>query len=295
MSEPVVLLVSHGTMATLEELPEFLASIRRGHAAPPELLAEVRRRYEAIGGESPLRRINESLAQKLAARTGLVVHAAARHGSPPLREVLERIARAGARKVIVLPLAQYSAPIYAEAARECAADLPLELSYVPSWAHDSALLSLYANKLEQALAVFGKPVRVLLSAHSLPQAVIDAGDPYEREVRAAAEAIARLANVQNTRIVFQSQGMSKGPGGRPMPWLGPDLDAALREAAADGETGVLVAPIGFLADHVEILYDLDVEAKARATELGLELARTESLNDDNAFVTILEHLVRTAA
>ena len=153
------------------------------------------------------------------------------------------------------------------------------------------MLGLYAAKVQHALAAVNSPARVLLSAHSLPQSVVDAGDPYEGEVRAAANTIALLANVNNARIVFQSQGMSKGPGGRPMPWLGPDLEAAMQEAVRDGERHVIVAPVGFLADHVEILYDLDIEAKARAEALGLGLSRTESLNDDNAFVAVLARLV----
>lgn len=289
--EAAVLLLGHGTVASLDELPAFLTSIRRGQPPSPELLEEVRRRYLAIGGVSPLLAINESLARKLAARTGLPVYSASRHGSPPLRGVLQAITANGHRRVLLVPLAQHSAPIYAEAARECAADLPLSLLAAPNWGQHPGLLGLYASKVEQALAVLEKPARVLFSAHSLPQAVIDAGDPYEREVRAAAAAIAALANVQNTHVVFQSQGMSKGPGGRPLTWLGPDLESAMQQAVAEGETDVLVAPVGFLADHVEISYDLDIEAKQRATALGLGFSRTESLNDDNALVTVLAHLI----
>lgn len=286
-----VLLISHGTVASLDELPAFLASIRRGHPAPPELLAEVRRRYEAIGGNSPLLAINERVARKLADGTGLPTYSAARHGSPALRGVLETMVRDGVTRALVLPLGQHSASIYEAAVREVAADLPLSFACAANWGQDPALLGLYAAKVQHALATVNRPARLLLSAHSLPQAVIDAGDPYEREVRAAAAVIAKLANVDNARIVFQSQGMSKGPGGRPMPWLGPDLDAAMQEAARDGETHVVVAPVGFLADHVEILYDLDLEAKARAEALGLGFSRTESLNDDNAFVAVLARLV----
>lgn len=289
MPDTAVLLVSHGTMASLDELPQFLASIRRGHPAPPELVAEVRRRYEAIGGESPLLGINQRLAEKLAARIGLPVYAAARHGSPALSEVLARIPE---RHVKVLPLAQHSAPVYEAAVRELEAGH--SYTFVPNWGQHPGLLGLYANKVEHAIASVGEPARVLFSAHSLPQAVIDAGDPYEAEIRAAAAEIGRIANVQNARIVFQSQGL-QGAGGRPVPWLGPTLESALEEAARDGERHVIVAPVGFLADHVEILYDLDLEAKARAEALGLGFVRTESLNDDNALVTVLAQLVQDRA
>jgi ferrochelatase len=137
-------------------------------------------------------------------------------------------------------------------------------------------------------------VRILVTAHSLPVTVVRAGDPYEREFRAAAERfIAAVGSlVGSTRVVFQSQGQSTGPGGRPMEWLGPDLPAAIAEAKAEGVKRLLVAPIGFLADHVEILYDLDIEAKAWAVEGGMGFARTTSLNDDDDMVEAVAALVK---
>lgn len=287
-----VLLVGHGSVTSLDQLPAFLTSIRHGRPPPAELLAEVERRYRAIGGVSPLSALQQSLAHKLQARLGVPVRQAARHGVPPIAEVVAELRAEGVRALRVLPLAQHSAGIYAEAVRACAPDLLLRTA--SNWGQRADLLDLFAAKLRAALAAAPSSVRVLLSAHSLPQSVIDAGDPYEREVRAAAASVARLANVQDARIVFQSQGMS-GPPGRPMVWLGPDLRSALEEAAGDGVAHVLVAPIGFLADHVEILYDLDREAAGWANELGLGFSRTASLNDDDTFVDVLARLAEELA
>jgi ferrochelatase len=131
-----------------------------------------------------------------------------------------------------------------------------------------------------------------MTAHSLPRSVIDAGDPYERELRGAAAAVAdrvreRLGREVPWQLAFQSQGMGAGPGGRPIEWLGPDLKAALDEAVAAGARRVVFAPIGFLADHVEILYDLDIEARAMVEARGLAYARAASLNADEDLVEVL--------
>lgn len=289
MSARAVLLVGHGSVSSLEQLPAFLTSIRHGRPPPADLLAEVRRRYQAIGGISPLSQVQQRLAHKLGARLGQPVHVASRHGEPALAEVLETLREGGVRCVQVIPMAQHSAPIYAEAVRERAADL--EVRATANWGQRADLLALFGAKLAAALAPLGdRRVRVLFSAHSLPEAVIAAGDPYEREVRAAAAALMEQYRVQDARIVFQSQGLGVGPGGTPMRWLGPDLLSALDQAKADGVEHVLLAPVGFLADHVEILYDLDIEARAWAEERALGFSRTASLNDDDDFVEVLARI-----
>ncbi len=289
MSASAVLLVGHGSVTSLDQLPAFLTSIRHGRAPSDELLDEVRRRYQAIGGVSPLSAVQQRLAEKLGAHLAQPVYVAARHGVPALPEVLESMRAAGVRRVQVIPLAQHSASIYAAAVREHAGDL--EVRAASNWGQRADLLALFCAKLETALAPLReRRVRVLFSAHSLPEAVIAAGDPYEREVRAAAATLTQLAHVQDAQIVFQSQGLSVGPGGRPMRWLGPDLVEALDQAKADGIEHVLIAPVGFLADHVEILYDLDIEARAWAEQRGVRLSRTTSLNDDDDFVAVLARI-----
>lgn len=289
-----VLLIAHGTVDDLADLPAFLRNIRRGHDASPELVAELRRRYEAIGGSSPLLGITRSVAVKLEAALGAPVRIAMRLWRPYAKDVLAEL---GAERVVVLALAQHSASVYVDAVREVA-PAGTEIVGVPNWGQDRALIEAFTGKVRDAVRSWSEAERretaLVLSAHSLPKAIVEAGDPYEREARAAAEAVAGRVRdlLPDTRVAFQSQGLSTGPGGRPIVWLGPDLPATLDAIAQDGKRRVLVAPIGFLADHVEVLYDVDIEARALAEARGLKLFRTGSLNDDDALVSALAGLVR---
>jgi ferrochelatase len=294
-SSRAVLLVSHGTVERLEDLAAFVTNVRRGRAPQAELVAEVRRRYEAIGGGSPLNRTSAALAQKLNARLGVRVAWANRLWSPYVREVLAELAGAGVRRVGVVPLAPFSAHVYAADASAAAAGHKVEVSCAPAWGGHAKLVAAFAARVEAAVAQVRDLARasLLLTAHSLPQSVIDAGDPYERDVRAAAEAVAteasqRVGKSLRWTLAFQSQGLG-GPG---LKWLGPDLATALDEAAARGEEAVVVAAIGFLADHVETLYDLDIEAAARARDRGLTLVRARSLDDSDDLVDLLADLAR---
>lgn len=302
-SVDAVLLIAHGTVDELDDLPELLANIRRGHPASPELLAEVRRRYQAIGGRSPLNAINRELAQRLQNRLGKPVGFANRLFRPYPQETLKALADAGVKRVLVVPLAQHSAYLYAEASKKAAADagLALVVESVSNWGQNRELTDAFAQSiaktLEQVPANERDRTSVLFTAHSLPVSVIEAGDPYEDEVKKSAEAVAaRVRELAPGRFVdhvlaFQSQGMSSGPGGRPMAWLGPDLKSQLGALAARGRKEVVVAPIGFLADHVEILYDLDIEARSWAEELGLVLRRAPSLDASDGMVEALMSVI----
>lgn len=295
-----VLLVAHGTVDSLDDLPEFLSNIRRGHAPTPELLAEVRRRYEAIGGSSPLNAINRELASKLEAELGVPVRAANRLFRPYPGPALEELAALGVTRVVVVPLAQHSAKLYGEAVTAAAKDVPAitEVVCAPNWGRSPLLTVAFATEIEKATAAIPAGEAALVTiAHSLPVAVVQAGDPYEAEVRASAadveaELVKRGVRLAEHVVAFQSQGMSAGPGGRPIAWLGPDLKATLEGLAARGRRHVIVAPIGFLADHVEILYDLDIEAKAWAEDLGIVLHRTASLNASAGIVTAIAAVAR---
>ncbi|MDB4934521.1 MAG: Ferrochelatase, protoheme ferro-lyase [Labilithrix sp.] len=302
-----VLLIAHGSVEELDELPEFLKNIRRGHAAPPELLAEVRRRYEAIGGRSPLNAINRQLATRLEERLGMPVRTANRLFHPYPQDVLRELTAAGAKHVVVVPLAQHSAAVYRDAAEQAVRDagLDLRIDAAPNWGRTPELTDAFARSIVTALEQVPDGERdrtsLLLTAHSLPVSVIEGGDPYEEEFRASVEAVAaRVRELAPGRFVdhavaFQSQGMSTGPGGRPMAWLGPDLRSRLEVLAARGRKEVVVAPIGFLADHVEILYDLDIEARTWAEELGITLRRAPSLNAGDGLVDALASVVRSVA
>jgi ferrochelatase len=296
-----LVLIAHGTVERLDDLPPFLANIRRGHPAPADLVAEVRRRYEAIGGRSPLGDICAQLAGKLAARLGIPARVAMRLWPPYPTEVLAALGAEGVTRVVVLPLAQHSAKIYGEAVQAAAAEIAgaggpsMEVVCAGNWGQEPLLIRAYTHEIERALAVVPEAeharTTIVMTAHSLPVAVVQAGDPYEAEVRASAEAVGRALGTDVNRVVaFQSQGMGTGPGGRPMAWLGPSLQEAIAAAAARGDLRVVVAPIGFLADHVEILYDLDIEAQAYAKERGITLTRTRSLNASDALVDALAHV-----
>ncbi len=292
-----VLLVAHGTVDDLDLLPDFAARIRRGHPAPPALLAELRRRYEAIGGQSPLNAINRRLASRLEAALGVPVTLANRLASPFVKDVLLELAAAGTERVAAIPLAQYSAPVYEGAVRGALAETGarLQIACAPSWATEPGLVEAYAEAIVQTLPPVperGK-TSVVITAHSLPVAAIRAGDGYEREFRAAADAVIAKVHERTAgappRVVvaFQSQGMSGGPGERPVEWLGPDLPSTIDACFAHGDRTLVFAPVGFLADHVEILYDLDIEARTLVESRGAAFARTPSLNDSDVLVRVL--------
>jgi len=297
-----VLLVSHGTVDDLNDLGAFLTTVRRGRPAPPELVEELRRRYQAIGG-SPLNAINAKVAEKLARRLGgeIPVALANRLWRPFVRNVLASLAERGVEHVVVVPLAQHSSHVYADDARQAADGLRVTLACAPSWGDREDLCAAFARRVTVELEASQDRAKttVVMTAHSLPKAIIDGGDPYERDFRAAAAAVqaalrtaARLGATDiaagpHLDVAFQSQGLA-GQGA----WLGPDLRAALDAVRARGDRHVVFAPLGFLADHVEILYDLDVEARAMADERGLSYARAASLNADDDFVDILAAVAR---
>lgn len=292
-----VLLVAHGTVENLEDLPEFLKTIRRGREPSPELVSEMRERYDAIW-PSPLLSITRSVAAKLEARTGIPVRVAMRLWKPFPKDVLAQMASAGIDRVIVLPLAQFSTHVYADAVK---ADLemlvregarPMQLVPIGPWGRTPALIEAQSARIREVLQPLPPATRektgLVLTAHSLPSSVIAAGDPYEQEFLGAVEDIkAKIATLAwHVRHAYQSQGAGGGE------WLGPDLRTVMEAARGAAFLRMVVAPIGFLADHLEILYDLDIEAKTRAEGMGLELTRTRSLNDDDDFIDVLEGLVR---
>jgi protoporphyrin/coproporphyrin ferrochelatase len=289
-----ILLSCHGTVENTDDLPAFLSNIRRGRPVPPHLVEEVRRRFEAIGG-SPLMRTTREQAAALAARTGLRVAAAGRLWHPYPKEALLRLAADGVRTVVSLPLAPQSVHIYHAPVKEAAGAIGgLDVIEVPSWGDEPRLIDAFLELIDEAIAKLPEEVRggapVVLSAHSLPQRIIDAGDPYERDFRAMAELVAARVRERGheARIAFQSQGATNDV------WLGPDLPATFRALADGGARAVVVAPIGFVADHVETLYDLDIEAKGIAEGLGLAFARASAANVRPAFIDALESVARAA-
>lgn len=294
-----VLLAAHGTVDDLDDLAAFVQNVRRGRPAEAAVVAELRRRYEAIGGGSPLNGTNALLGRKLEQRLGVRVATANRMWRPYVHEVLTDLAAQGTKRVALLPLAQYSTHVYERDARPSAERAGIDLACAPNWGRDPALSAAFARRIAAALVGVEDLARttVVMTAHSLPKAVVERGDPYEREVREATQDIAAAVRGSIGRdvrcvVAYQSQGLGSGPQGGSTDWLGPTVRAVLDESKARGDRHVVFAPVGFLADNVEVLYDLDIEARAMAAERGLLYARAASLNADDDLVAILAELAR---
>ena len=290
-NDTALLLVAHGTPSSLDDIPAFLNNIRRGRPTPQAIIDAVRQRYEAIGGQSPQLEVTRVQAEKLAARFGMPCFVAMRMWSPTFEEVLRDIAAHHApRELLVVVMAPHSAHVYEQALRAVADRLLEEgvavpkLRVAPCWGDEPRLIDAWADSTRTFLATLDpcKCARAVLvpSAHSLPMRVVQAGDPYPQLVKATADGvIARLGDDALPPIfAFQSQGMTSDP------WLGPDLPTVFARASQSGAQGVIVIPVGFLTDHVETLYDLDIEAKVIAHEHGLWLERAPCLNASDALI-----------
>jgi ferrochelatase len=296
-----VILTAHGTVERLDDLAPFITNIRRGHAPPAVVVEEVRRRYEAIGGQSPLLAASRELAEKVEARLHVPTRIAMRLWRPYPKDVLTELAEKNVTRVVVVALAQFSASIYNDAIAKAAKDLEdaggKKIAVVggSNWGTNDGLVTAQAKRVQNAINAIPANARknsvIVFTAHSLPKFLIDQGDSYERDFRASVDAVAeRLGpNAPRHLVCFQSQGMS-APGERKVEWLGPDLPTALDEIKASGASHAIFAPIGFLADHVEILFDLDIEAKAWANERGIEASRIESLNASDDLADVIASL-----
>jgi len=287
MARSGVLLTSHGTVQELFELPEFLARIRGGRAVSPELLAETERRYALIGS-SPLLRTTQEQAALVERRLGIPVLVGMRLSEPTLEEALGRAEELGLERLALVPLAPYSVHVYVAAAEE-ARKRRLEqggaapvLVPAPAWGTHPELVRAHADAIRARLE---PGARLLFTAHSLPLVALKAGDPYERLVRESAAEIGKALG-QAYELAFQSVGADGGE------WLGPSLRQSLEQAKTDGVSRVVLAPIGFLTEHVETLYDLDVEARGWCRELGLELVRVPALGTAPGLIDALVALAK---
>jgi ferrochelatase len=291
-----VVLVAHGTVGNLDDLPEFLRRIRRGHPPSPELVAELRRRYEAIGGQSPLLDITRRQAVELARRLEAPVLVGMRLWEPSVERALAAGAELGVSRIVLVPLAPFSVHVYAAAAERALDALRAELGaraltlvHVAPYGTHPAFVAAHVSLIAEVLSVHPEfsEAPLVLTAHSLPKAVIDSGDPYGEQVAACAAAISSELG-RAARLVYQSAGTEGGL------WLGPDVGAVLSELAAAGARRAVVAPFGFLAEHVETLYDLDIDARQRASALGLELLRIPTLDARPALIEALAQVTTTA-
>lgn len=297
-----VLLMAYGAPESLDQVEAYYTHIRHGSPPPPALLDELIARYRAIGGGSPLSRIVErqrTAVQAELARRGSRVHvyAGMKHIPPFVSDVVTRMSEEGIERAVAVALAPQHSAFNAEtygAAIE-AALAPLgpsapRVSIVGSWHDQPRLIEALAEAAAEALARSADPatVHVFFTAHSLPARVAGGTDPYVREVSGTAALVAERLGIERCGVAFQSAGRTADT------WIGPELRAEIRRVAANGVREILVCPVGFVADHLEVLYDVDVEARAVAREAGATLTRTRSMNDDPTFIGALADVLEAA-
>jgi ferrochelatase len=284
-----VLLMAHGTPASLDEMPEYLQLVRGGRPPSGELVAEMRDNYAAIGGRSPLTELTLAQADALRARLGPAVPVAVgmRNWKPFIRDALAELGAAGVTRVVGLPLApQFSTLSVLKYFDAAAAALPGDMTLEPiqSFHDHPLLLDAFAERVRAARP--GADEEVVFTAHSLPTRVIKQGDRYATEVARTARGVAARCNLVRYRLAYQSAGRT------PEPWIGLDLGALIEHRAARGAKRFLVVPIGFVCDHTEVLFDIDIQAAKTARVCGVDLRRTQSLNTAPTFIAALESLVR---
>jgi len=291
-----VLLMAYGGPENLDEVEPYLRDVRGGRPTAPEFVEEIRQRYARIGGRSPIRELTE--AQAAGVRRALderfAVYVGMRHWHPYIRDVVEHIVAHGHRRLVGLVLAPHysamSVGAYEKQLVEAAAGR-LEPALVRSWGDHPKFLDAVAGRVARALERFPTPgsVQVLFTAHSLPERILATGDPYPDDLRASAAAVAKRVGLASWRLAFQSAGAT------PEPWLGPEAGAVMTELAGQGHRAFLIVPIGFVCDHVEVLFDVDVVYRELAGRLGVRLERTTSLNDDPLLVGALAEIARNTA
>lgn len=278
--------MAYGSPEGPEDVPAYFSDIRGGRPVRQEAVDELVERYRRIGGTSPLNRITEAQREGLAEATGLPVYVGMKHWSPWIPEAVERALDDGADRLVGLVLAPHYSRMSIAGYRdrlEEALDGRAELAFVESWHDHEPFVDLLAERVR------GADAHVVFTAHSLPERILAEGDPYRDQLLETSRLVAERAGVTDWSFAFQSE----SPTGEP--WLGPDILAELEALHARGVRAVLVAPVGFVCDHLEILWDLDVEAREKAAELGLALDRIELPNADPDFVDALAALVEKAS
>ena len=278
-----VILMAYGSPARAENVPEYLADIRQGRLVSQEAIDVLVERYRRIGGRSPLDEITEAQRGGLQRELGVPVYVGMKHWRPRIVEAVEAALSEGADTLVGLVLAPHYSALSIAGYRERlerALQGRAKLIFVESWYDHEPFIEVLADRVR------GFDGRVVFTAHSLPARILRDGDPYRDQLLETSRLVADRAGNADWSFAFQSASQTGEP------WLGPDILQELDTLAANGVRRVLLCPVGFVSDHLEILWDLDVEAQEKALELGLELKRIESLNDDPRFVAALGALVR---
>jgi ferrochelatase len=284
-----VLLLAHGAPERVEDVSEYLSYIRGGRPMAPHIVHEIEERYRRIGGGSPmLARTREQAEGLQPLLPNSAVYFAMRNWHPVIRDVMARLQEDGIERIVAVCLApQYSrmsVGLYFRRVQEAkqALGLRAEIVWTKTFHNHPGLIRAFSERLK---AVY-RGQKILFTAHSLPEKILDNNDPYDAEARATAALVAEAAGVSNWDFAYQSQGMTDEK------WLGPTVESRIDAYAAHGVSDVVLHPIGFVSDHVEVLYDVDVLFRDYAGERGIRLVRPESLNDSPVFLEALADVAR---
>ena len=293
MSKQAVLLIAHGSPERVEDIPEFLRSISRGRPMSDAVVREVQHRYAQIGS-SPLTRITQAQADGVARELGIPAYVGMRNWHPFIADTLKQMTGDGVEQAVAICLAPHNSRTSVGLYKQVlfGAGAPFAIDFVEEWHDHPLLIEAFADKLRtgwtKACEQHGSALPVIFTAHSVPQKTIAEGDPYEAQTKETAALVAQLVpQIGSWTFAFQSQGMSGGE------WLGPTVEDTILGLHDGGHSGVFIQPIGFVCDHVEILYDIDMLFHDFAAERGMELYRAESLNDSPLFIRALADLART--
>lgn len=293
-NKTVILLLAHGTPASEGEIEPYLTHIKRGRKPSTAEIEDLKRRYREIGGNSPLLEITSAQASKLELALNSKgikspVYFGMKHWHPYIAETVSKILKLEIHRLVSLVLAPHysstSIEEYKSALQRSLAHSQIEVEFIDSW-HDNSLFHQAVNeKISEALKKLPKDERtqVLFTAHSLPERIVTDGDPYPSQLLDSCKAVAKLANIENWSFAYQSAGHTTSK------WLGPDILEALGSLGRG--LNVLVVPIGFVSDHLEVIYDIDIEAREFARSRGINLRRTESLNASPSFIAALADIV----
>jgi protoporphyrin/coproporphyrin ferrochelatase len=293
-----ILVMAYGTPRSLDHVEEYYTDIRRGRPPTPELLEELTDRYRAIGGRSPLYEITQAQAKGIEERTGVKTYLGQKHAPPFIPDAVRDMTKDSVEHAVGLVLAPHYSKMsigdYERRTRLAADELGWtgELTMVRSWHLEEGYIAFLSSRVSTALTSLPEDARaetvVLFTAHSLPERILQAGDPYPDQLRETANEVASRLDLDHFDIAWQSAGRTKDP------WIGPDVLDVMRHLNDEGRRGVVVCPCGFVSDHLEVLYDVDIECKDLAGQLGLEFARTESPNTDDLFLDTLSKVVTRA-
>lgn len=295
--------MSLGSPEHLEDMEDYLLQVRHGRKPSPEFVEEIKRRYRAGGGKSPLLEITQRQAQALEIALNqngklFKTYVGMKYWHPYIKNIVEQISMDGIKQLVALPLTPYASKLsldsYHQAVRASVQLLasPMDVVYTQSWHHHPLLIETFARHLMEGFKKFNgippQEVMVLFTAHSLPERILAENDPYPSQLQETVRFVAENAEISRWDFAYQSQG------GSAEPWLGPKVEDKLSEFANKGVKQVLVAPIGFVSDHMEIFYDIDVLFKGLAQDQGMHLERTDSLNDDPRFIQVLASVIQNS-